>query len=367
MPRNFVYSQVFFDLSRQLDCELRAARGLQDSVRFRTKQMTALLLVGAVLWLTPGLFAAGPDTTCPSPRVQVAGNFENDMFGQTDRYYTNGFSLAAVRVEEGTAGSEWLRRLLQFHADEIARSGLGWEFGQLMFTPQDLTRVIPDPNDQPYAGWLFAGVHRQIEGLGRLDIVGLKFGMIGPASLAHQTQDTVHHWRGIPRAHGWSHQLHDEPGVVLAYEQRRRIALLSGEWGADAIPFAGINLGNVLTSAQAGVQFRFGRHIPADYGTSFLRQIGSVPTLCGAPATWGAHGFAVAGGAAVARNIFLDGNTFRSSPSVKKEPAFAAWGGGLGLTAPRCKITFTYVWMTPEFKAQSGVQLFGSITVETAF
>jgi lipid A 3-O-deacylase len=325
------------------------------------------LVVRVLLPLTVIGSAAAAEPFCPSPRVQVAGNFENDMFGQTDRYYTNGFSLAAVKVTEATPGSEWWRRQLRFHADEIARSGRGWEFGQLMFTPQDIKRANPDQIDQPYAGWLFAGIHRQIEGRDRLDIVGFKVGMIGPASLAHQTQDAVHRWRGIPRAQGWSHQLRDEPGLVLSYEQRRRIALLTGDWSADAIPFAGVNLGNVLTSAQAGLQLRCGWHVPADYGTSFLRQVGTVPTLCGAPATWGAHGFAVAGGAAVARNIFLDGNTFHSSPSVAKEPWFAAWGGGLGLTAPRCKITFTYVWMTSEFKAQHGVQLFGSITVETAF
>lgn len=329
-------------------------------------RLTALF-VGMALGSAALQARPAPEPACPSPRWQVAANFENDLFGATDRYYTNGFSLAAVKVTDAAPACAELQQWLRFPAGDVERSGLGWEFGQLMFTPQDIARPDPKPDDQPYAGWLFVGVHRQIEHRGRLDIIGLKAGMVGPASLAHQTQDTVHRWRGIARAQGWRHQLHNEPGVVLAYEQRRRFALRTGLWGADAIPFAGLNMGNVLTSAQAGAQLRFGRHIPADYGTSFLRQIGSVPTLCAGPARWGAHAFGVAGGSWVARNLFLDGNTFRSSPSVQKKPCFAAWGGGLGVTGPRCKLTFTYVWMTSEFDVQSGVQLFGSIMIETSF
>ena len=71
---------------------------------------------------------------------------------------------------------------------------------------------------------------------------------------------------------------------------------------------------------------------------------------------------------AVARDIFLDGNTFRDSRSVNKEPFVADISAGIGLIAGRWQATYTQVRRTREFKTQQGnYDQFGSVTLSCAF
>lgn len=79
-------------------------------------------------------------------------------------------------------------------------------------------------------------------------------------------------------------------------------------------------------------------------------------------------GFGTADGRAVARDIFLDGNTFRDSPSVTKKPFVADLGAGVGLIAGPWQLTYTQVWRTREFKTQRGrFNNFGSVTLSRAY
>jgi lipid A 3-O-deacylase len=73
-------------------------------------------------------------------------------------------------------------------------------------------------------------------------------------------------------------------------------------------------------------------------------------------------------GRAVARNIFLDGNTFQNSRSVVKEIAVADLIVGTELFAMgRFRFGFSLVARTPEFRKQTGMDYFGSIDGTYAF
>jgi hypothetical protein len=70
----------------------------------------------------------------------------------------------------------------------------------------------------------------------------------------------------------------------------------------------------------------------------------------------------------VARDIFLDGNTFRDSPGVDKRPFVADLSYGAGIIAGRWQLTFTQVYRTREFEAQlHKYNEFGSLTISCAF
>ena len=72
-------------------------------------------------------------------------------------------------------------------------------------------------------------------------------------------------------------------------------------------------------------------------------------------------------GKAVARNILLDGNTFRDSPSVDKKPFVADLIGGIGMIIHRYKITYSYVYRTKEFETQKDEEQFGAVSVSFTF
>jgi hypothetical protein len=64
---------------------------------------------------------------------------------------------------------------------------------------------------------------------------------------------------------------------------------------------------------------------------------------------------------AIARNIFLDGNTFKNSRSVKKEPFITDLQWGFVLTWHDYRLSLTDVFRTPEYEGQKSRDHFGSI------
>jgi len=69
----------------------------------------------------------------------------------------------------------------------------------------------------------------------------------------------------------------------------------------------------------------------------------------------------------VARNIFLDGNTFHDSASVSRKP----WGMdaqvGVAAAWPRARVGFTYIVRSREFDGQQGNDRFGQLTLSLAY
>ncbi|MBT9439987.1 MAG: DUF2219 family protein [Desulfobacterales bacterium] len=82
---------------------------------------------------------------------------------------------------------------------------------------------------------------------------------------------------------------------------------------------------------------------------------------------FGIHVFAAVGGSWVLRNIFLDGNTFRDSHSVDKEPFVGNCMVGAGLVLSRFKMSFAHVYQTKEFKTQKNEHSFTAITLSFSY
>jgi hypothetical protein len=142
--------------------------------------------------------------------------------------------------------------------------------------------------------------------------------------------------------------------MVLTYERKWRFEQsLMGNFGIDAIPELGATGGNIFTYAETGGLLRLGQNLKADYGVSHIR-----PSLSGTdwfdktematPLGW--YLFGGLQGRAVARNIFLDGNTFSNSPSVEKRTLVADFVGGASVFwRDDIRLDFTYTERTKEF------------------
>jgi hypothetical protein len=302
-------------------------------------------------------------------RSVVSFRWENDVIGGTDDNYTDGISLTLSRDGRGPLGGLW-----GWFGPVDGRLVSSYELGQLMFTPRDPRLAVPDPTDRPYAGVLFAALSTEYIHGNRLDGLKVIAGVVGPASLAAQAQKLFHSIIRSPQPQGWAYQLKNEPILNIVYEHRRRYTLLESKagWGADAIPVVGAMLGTFLTQAEADAQFRLGYNLPADFGTTLMRGMGNLPfPRSGEDATsarqFGAYVFAGGGGNLVARNLTLDGNTFRSGPRVAKEPAFGAAEVGATVWSRWFEVTFTYVYWGREFQNQRKASRFGAAIVAFHF
>ncbi len=295
--------------------------------------------------------------------------FENDLFAGTDNGYTNGFRLSMISSEAATPGSiRWAANHLLPLSYE-GKKRIDFALGQNIYAPENISLSTPDPNDRPYAGWLYGSVGVVSDRGDRLDNVMLTLGVVGPHAYAAQTQDYVHRIIDYQRPNGWDHQLKDEPGVMLTMERtwRSLYQLNPGGWGVDASPYIGTNLGNVETDASAGATLRLGFDLPADYGPPRIR-----PSLPGSDffiptQELGGYLFVGAEGRAVGRNIFLDGNSFRDSPSVDKKWLVGSLQGGVALTYRNTRLSYTHVLMTKEFDTQREAEQFGALTLSYRF
>jgi hypothetical protein len=291
--------------------------------------------------------------------------FENDLFYNTDRDYTNGteFTWTPSGIGQENLPAPVADLVPGFLDPEQIRAS--YSLGQLMFTPEQTELFTPPPTERPYAGFLYGALALTDEA----NQLRLQVGMVGPASLAADAQKFVHAVRGLELPQGWHAQLRDEPGLVATYERTQDIGRIAGKEGQalDVKTHFGGAAGNVFDYANIGAMARLGFNLPDDDGPP---RIGPAPPDSYAyepTAQLGAYLFAGLEGRLVARNLFLDGNSFRTGPHVAKEPDVTDISLGGAIAFQNFRLSFTHVFRSREFRTQQDPDQFGSLSLSANF
>jgi lipid A 3-O-deacylase len=289
-----------------------------------------------------------------------------------DRHYTHGIRFS------GTSGEVkdpfWLgpfRWLPLFPDAGTASVSRRYEIlaGQNMYTPDDTARFVPDPHDRPYAGWLYGGAAvLQDTDTRQFDRFAVRLGTIGPSSGAGALQTKWHLLISVARPNGWHAQLPDEPTLDLFRERKWRLhaPLVAGSaLEFDAIPQVSLRVGTVYDYVAAGGMIRFGRNLKIDYGPPHIDEnLGATyVNPSNGDGGWAWYLFLGTEGRLVARNIFLDGNAFRRSPSVPKEIAVGDAEIGAAIVVEHLRLAYTYVYRSNEFRFQDHPDHYGSFSV----
>ena len=341
----------------------------------------------------------------------LTARLENDLFVDTDHNYTNGVAFTAVSHDiPGSLRSECLPTPVRLHAELIKWLNPGFwsdagspahsqnvvvKFGQSMYTPNDPLRTDLILGDRPYAGLLYVGMswnrrtHASQSATEMLDTREVTLGVIGPWSLAEQAQNLVHDAIGADRFLGWEHQLKNEPALQLALDRKfkdyRGDAAVTPGLSADSIRSIGLRLGNIETSAAAGIEGRIGWNIPNDFGTypirpgaenrppssASVRGSANDATRIGAGPRAGVHLFGTLEAKFVARDFSLDGNLFRSSHRVTRRPWVVQAAVGLsaqGVVAGHgAKLAVMRVYRSREFREQDSDHAYGSVALSIEY
>lgn len=211
--------------------------------------------------------------------------------------------------------------------------------GQRVYTPVHKRLDPPDPNERPYAGYLYVGGKQHVKTDDGLDgSFGVETGIVGPGSFGKESQCGVHALLGQECPAGWSHQLHNEPTAMLTAEVSKRDQL-------DLWILQGENV--VTTKIEAGTPY------------TALRVSSSIQ--------WGRPGFFYFAGPQinfVAHDTFLDGNTYQDSPSVTREDIFQQMMFGLGTKINGVQVKWTLVISSPQFKEQGTSYNYGIISFD---
>ena len=333
----------------------------------------------------------GPgEPVVPGPTIRIY--FENDLFYNEDRDYTNAVQLRVISPDlRALSENEFLPDSFGNALGNIpfpgyrgaVRYNISGGFGQQIYTPKDTDTNELQKDDRPYAGYLYGMLALHAKRYNRLDTIELAAGVIGPSSLAEQSQNEVHRIRDIDTAKGWKHQLRDEPALMLTWSRIWRLNAEAepGGWGWDILPQIDVSAGTPYTRAGLGMEVRFGWNLPPDYGSATIRPGAGIvrPLEEGVPGArshqksnkfldnFSLYLFVGADGHAVAWNSFLDGNIWKDSHDVDKFPLAGELNGGVGVIFYDFQITYTHVYRAKEFHGQGKAHNFGSITVGYTF
>jgi lipid A 3-O-deacylase len=199
----------------------------------------------------------------------VALVYDNDVFLGTDLLYTSGVHLDYVSGYLDHFADGFIPRVVGDAAESLpllSQKGderfIGYNLTQIIDTPEDVHASDPDPHDLPYSGYLLFTTTFIAQREHSMDDLGVTIGILGPHSFAEKSQNEFHKFIGNKPAAGWSHQLHDEPILNVAYERRHRLYQCS--WNDMLVSFNGA-VGNFDTEVGSSVAFRLGWHLPDDY------------------------------------------------------------------------------------------------------
>lgn len=290
--------------------------------------------------------------------------WHNDIFANKDGGgYTNGLYISWYDLSnEGdekptppllTLPLSWMQN------DNAPLAYAAHTLGQGMITPRDISKEIPDPNDAPYAGLLsFRSSYVVVED-NFADAVSLVIGMVGPASGAEKTQRLIHRITGSTEPRGWDSQLKNEPVGQISRTGAWRFAAHETS-SADMVGLLNIGVGNLESSAGAGVILRAGTALQESFPTAALLtgRISHPMAIDG--------GWFVYGGAAVRyvhNQIFINGNTFRNSPSTNLRHEQYELFAGISYSWHDINLSISYQEGSALDTFASGREEFGALTL----
>ncbi len=297
--------------------------------------------------------------------------FENDIFAQTDNQYTSGEKINLTYHVENPTAPIYDLLISSGSASDIFTS---FSFANQIYTPEDLltSKLILD--DRPYAGWTYleAGIHKSTKD--SLNTILLKVGMVGPSSQSENIQKQIHELSGSDEPMGWNNQLKDELGVNLTYAYKWRFTHeTEGGFQSSYIPYIEADLGNVSTGAAVGIFARFGWNIAKDFGISTLDNNGEsgIPIYdeqkISIKRDWSFSFNFILTGSVVVRDIFLDGNTFKDSHSISKNPLVGYAGAGISTRYKSFVFDFMQTVNTNKFDKEGKRDAVGTVLVTWLF
>ncbi|NVJ61916.1 MAG: lipid A deacylase LpxR family protein [Gammaproteobacteria bacterium] len=254
---------------------------------------------------------------------------DNDIFIGSDSGYTNGLYLSFYESSntnklEMPVLTRWMKSSLKEANPRLSYNAT--TFGQVIVTPSNIEDPTPNPNDIPYAGLAF--LHQVgIQDYGVVaDKASVTLGIVGPSSGAESTQKYIHEITGSQQPKGWDYQVKDEIVFQVARGRAWKIWASENEH-FDIVSGGDIKLGTLESSINVGSVIRYGRYMADTYSSVLLNDDRTTNPI---NINNGWYFYAGVSANYIGNLIYLDGNTFRESPSIGYDRL--QFNGQFGLT-----------------------------------
>jgi lipid A 3-O-deacylase len=183
--------------------------------------------------------------------------FDNDIFNNTDYYYTNGVNIELITP---IAKQSPISKIL-IGSNKSQINLFGFSIMQNIYTPTNPDIADISTGDRPFSAFLTIGQFRESYNLdNHLSIKSkINFGVLGPASLGGEVQSTIHNIEPV----GWDNQISNS--VVIDYSVNiEKGIIVSPHFELNAI--TGGNLGTIYNKLVGGIYIRTGNFTPVVRG-----------------------------------------------------------------------------------------------------
>ncbi|MBE9560566.1 MAG: lipid A deacylase LpxR family protein [Proteobacteria bacterium] len=302
--------------------------------------------------------------------------FENDAFLNQDNGFTNGIAFQWGYAPFDEFDDSYTPSWIQYLTEDLYIStmpdkhrAIGYFVFQDMDTPNDISKKELQEDDVPYAGVLGWTVTQHAFDEKVSDNLSLTLGIVGPLSLAEQSQTVIHEIINADQPQGWDNQIRHEPVFRLAIGRNWRLldALVAGDFGFDVIALSQAGIGNLVSDVNAGLTFRLGTSLHKTFPTIIV-----IPSkefnLLAASAKNSFHLYFSAVLRYVANDIRIEGNTFKDSHYQELKHEQYVVTAGLNVNIAGVAVSLSYIDPSMQFEGQSTVEdPFGELAVSWTF
>ena len=297
---------------------------------------------------------------------------ENDADFNTDYSYTHGGRISLLFSRENLNNDSITIPLLD---PQNKNHLISFAYANQMYVPYDRKSLEIVEDDRPYAGWSYIELGLHQNSSTQLDSLTLQLGIVGPSAGMEDLQNEIHKYLDAKHSHGWHNQLEDEISIQLNYMHKWRFKY-QDIYGLNSVlvPYSGVNLGNVSTKLSGGALYSIGWNIPNSFGVNSMNE-GSFASIPVDSKIENSNVMSIyfnflAGVNLVAKDIFVDGNTFKDSHSVERYPANAYIGAGLSIRLKSFTINYWHQNYTKDYRERGKYkpyQGYGSLLLEYNF
>lgn len=339
----------------------------------KRRQIILLLLLGI------GITKTGYTQQRASYRHLLRAYDDNDIINLpgegTDRGYSNGTRLDYFQVSD-KQGLFFLNRIMPKAGDSSVNT-FGFSLMQVIYTPKNILKRIPDRNDFAYAGGLFA-THSLLSAnpikkySWQTEVL---LGVMGPPSLAKDAQLKAHRIVGIVKPNGWDYQL--KADLLLNVSVAGEKELLHIGRVMEAIGGAQAFAGTAMNGISLYSLLRIGKMTPR-----FNGYVSQFSTPRGRKSRWQVYGIVRPAVEYMLSHALIDGGVFNrnNEPAPVADPysdepvtgdrvrnrVVGKIGYGLVVSAGQVGLSFTQTTMTPVVKG-TGRQEIGNISLYFAW
>lgn len=188
---------------------------------------------------------------------ELSFSYDNDVLFMTDQYYTSGGSMSYGRlVNKNSSFYNFFSSKRSDTLKVISR----YEYGNKMFTPEDIRYKTTKYFDRPYAGWQYLRFSvMNFPAMHTANRFAVEVGVVGKMTGLGRFQEWWHEKLSIAVPKGWKYEISNEVVLNLSYYKMRSWRLVRG---MDIVTEAGAKLGTGQNKLSQNITLRIGRLNP---------------------------------------------------------------------------------------------------------